>query len=107
MGLHSLIGVITVHARLERRLERRTDRPAPLGRMAAALAAILAAAAAAAWALRLDACFAPLGFTAFVATLELSRLRRDSALDEPFANVGVRLLLFSLAHATLVVLALW
>ena len=50
---------------------------------------------------------APIGFTIFVSSLELRRLRSSGALSEPLQRVGFRALGASLVHSALCVAVLW
>lgn len=100
IGIHGSIGVVTVHARLEQRLKSRKKQS--FANEAAVLgAALLGLVALAAWWFQLGPYATPLAFSAVVAAVELVRLRTVG--DEPFTRVGIRMLLFSLVHAALVV----
>jgi len=105
MSLHSAIGVLTVHARLEHRLSTRKGGPARASGVAMLGVGLLAAAALGAWRFGLPAYPLPLVFSATMAAAELIRLRRIT--DEAFTRVGVRMLLVSLVHMALVVGVLW
>jgi len=103
MGVHGSIGVITVHARLERRLRsaRGTGGISAAARIGAALLLLTALIA---WQFDFGAYAPPLAFSAFVAVIELVRLKRVP--DEAFTRVGIRMMLLSLVHMALVVNAL-
>jgi hypothetical protein len=103
MSLHSVIGALNVHARLEQKRRRRTTRGSHATALAVGLAGLLGVLAVVAWRSQFWAGAVPLGFSALVALVELARLRRAGALDEPFQRVGLRLLAMSLVHAALVV----
>lgn len=103
MSLHSVVGTLNVHARLEQKRRGRTTRGSYSTAIAGGLAGLLGGLALVAWQSEFWACAVPLGFSALVALVELARLRRPGALDEPFQRVGLRLLVLSLAHAALVV----
>lgn len=103
MSLHSVIGTLNVHARLERKRRGRTARGSYSTAIAVGLAGLLGVLAVVAWESAFRAGAVPLSFSALVALVELFRLRRPGALDEPFQRVGLRLLVLSLVHAALVV----
>ena len=105
MSAHSLIGVLTVHARLEHRLAPRTGRRSLTTRVAMLGVGLLTVVALGAWLFELPDYAPPLAFSALVAAAELVRLR--SVGDEPFRRVGLRMLLLSLAHLAIVVGSLW
>ena len=102
-----MVGALNVHARLERKLQGRTARATHATVVAVGLAGLLGALAVLAWRSAYGAGAAPLAFSACVTVVELARLRRAGALNEPFQRVGLRLLGLSLLHAALVVTALW
>ncbi len=108
LSLHSFVGVLVVHARLELRIRPSKEmHPSTALRVAyVAVGFLLVPAiwAAATWSYALAGAIA---FSIMVHLAELYQLQRDEAMRERLQRVGLRMLGTSILHSALTVAALW
>jgi hypothetical protein len=108
LSLHSFVGVLVVHARLELRIRTSKElHPSTALRVAYVAVGILvvpAIWAASTWSYALAGAIA---ISIMVHLIELYQLGRDEAMRERLQRVGLRILGTSLLHSALTVAALW
>lgn len=108
LSLHSFVGVLVVHARLELRIRPSKElHPSTALRVAYVAVGFLLVPAiwvAATWSYALAGAMA---FSIMVHLTELYQLQRDEAIRERLQRVGLRMLGASILHSALTVAALW
>ena len=108
LSLHSFVGVLVVHARLELRI-RPSKEMHPSTALRVAYVAVGFLVVPAIWAGRTwsYALAGAIAFSIMVHLTELYQLQRDEAMRERLQRVGLRMLGASILHSALTVAALW